>query len=472
MDSGKVTVPQVTEESGPDGEDENAEGTRRAARFKLAKTSSLFVTWVCMGLYGGITGPTVPDLGERLHTDYDSVGFAIAFRSMGKLIGSPAYGYLRDRFSSYADLLLGVALTVVSISVITKPWVSTVSVLASLFFVEGVFHSGINAVGNSMCVLMWKEKAAMPVHLLHFGYGLGALVSPLIATPFLSHRHGFNQTSSTNNETFTEEDIIFKESLIEIPYAIVSGFVLLTGMANVGFFLYKPFRRMTSLYGCTSYSNLREAPFLKDRPKSAVSILALFFLFNMMTVVMDRALGSFLFTYAMESGIGFSKGEAAYLNTGFFACYAGGRAIMGLLAHKIPVRYVLFSEVYLTAACSAIITFYGYDKRLILWVFSCSLAFFFGPVYPSGMAWVDRYVPLYGVVVAIFDIGSGIGAFISNWMSGYLISNLGPRSLLYFTFSAAGVLCLTMLIAQFIGNSRGDRHQAIKKEITVESEGK
>lgn len=105
----------------------------------------LFITNIFQGLYSGITGPTVPDLGERLHTDYDSVGFAMAFRSIGKMIGSLTCGYLRDRFSSKGDLLLGVALAVVSVSVVTKPWVPTVSLLAFLFFVEGFSHGGINS---------------------------------------------------------------------------------------------------------------------------------------------------------------------------------------------------------------------------------------------------------------------------------------------------------------------------------------
>lgn len=104
-----------------------------------------FITNIFQGLYSGITGPTVPDLGERLHTDYDSVGFAMAFRSIGKMIGSLTCGYLRDRFSSKGDLLLGVALAVVSVSVVTKPWVPTVSLLAFLFFVEGFSHGGINS---------------------------------------------------------------------------------------------------------------------------------------------------------------------------------------------------------------------------------------------------------------------------------------------------------------------------------------
>lgn len=326
-----------------------------------------------------------------------------------------------------------------------------------------------------MLVLMWKEKAALPVHFLHFGYGVGALISPLIARPFLSRHatlnitHGWNNLSADNDSMISEsttnatvKDIVVKESLIEIPYAIVSAFIFFIGLVYVGFFLFKPFRRLTAMLGSSSYSRPCDAPFLKDRPITAVPILVLFFFYYMMVNAIDRALGSFLFTYAVESDIGFSKGEAAYLNTAYFACYAGGRAIMGLIAWKFPVKFIMFSEVYLMTSCLAVITFYAYDKHLYLWVFSCLVAFFFGPIYPSGVAWVDRYVPMYGLVVAVFDLGDGVGAFASNSLSGYLISKLGPHSLLYFTFSVAVSLCVNIIIAQIIGSRRGDRHKPSK----------
>ncbi|XP_064601001.1 sodium-dependent glucose transporter 1B-like [Liolophura sinensis] len=420
-------------------------------KFKVMKSVCLVVTWICMGLYSGVTGPTIPDLCERLHTDYDSVGFALAFRSIGKMVGTMPFGYLRDRFSNAGDLLLGFVLSLVAL------------------------------MGNSMLVLMWKEKAALPVHFLHFGYGVGALISPLIARPFLSRHATINITrswtnlsadndsvslDSTNNATVIQKDIVVKESLIEIPYAIVSAFIFFIGLVYVGFFLFKPFRRLTAMLGSCSYSKPCDAPFLKDRPKTAVSILVLFFFYYMMVNAIDRALGSFLFTYAVESDIGFSKGEAAYLNTAYFACYGGGRAIMGLSALKFSVKFIMFSEVYLMTSCLAVITFYAYDKHLYLWVFSCLVAFFFGPIYPSGVAWVDRYVPMYGLVVAVFDLGDGVGAFASNSLSGYLISNLGPHSLLYFTFFVAVGLCVNIIIAQMIGSLRGDRHKLNKDKTT------
>ena len=36
-----------------------------------------------------------------------------------------------------------------------------------------------------MCIAMWREKSSSPLHLLHFGFGIGAVLAPQLARPFI-----------------------------------------------------------------------------------------------------------------------------------------------------------------------------------------------------------------------------------------------------------------------------------------------
>ena len=83
-----------------------------------------------------------------------------------------------------------------------------------------------------MILHIWGDQAAAPQHCLHFGYGVGSIISPQLARPFLSQKTMVNLSTAqdlyttvdtVNNQTLIE--MVTKESRLMYPYSIGSTFV-------------------------------------------------------------------------------------------------------------------------------------------------------------------------------------------------------------------------------------------------------
>ncbi|KAK3107804.1 hypothetical protein FSP39_022612 [Pinctada imbricata] len=68
---------------------------------------------------------------------------------------------------------------------------------------QGTFEGVIN-IGQKLLLEIWRENSASPMHALHLGFGVGSLIVPQIAEPFLaitSPPSTFNVTESANSFT-------------------------------------------------------------------------------------------------------------------------------------------------------------------------------------------------------------------------------------------------------------------------------
>ena len=55
--------------------------------------------FMIQGMYSEITGPTLPYLKQRVDSNYEQIGRALAARSVGFLTGSLTGGILCDRYN-------------------------------------------------------------------------------------------------------------------------------------------------------------------------------------------------------------------------------------------------------------------------------------------------------------------------------------------------------------------------------------
>ena len=58
------------------------------------------IYFVIQGMYSEITGPTLPYLKQRVDSNYEQIGRALAARSVGFLTGSLTGGILCDRYDT------------------------------------------------------------------------------------------------------------------------------------------------------------------------------------------------------------------------------------------------------------------------------------------------------------------------------------------------------------------------------------
>ena len=79
----------------------------------------------------------------------------------------------------------------------------------------------------------------------------------------------------------------------------------------------------------------------------------------------------------------------------------------------------------------------------MLWILSNVLSFVAAPTYSTVMVWSNQYLKPTGVVVAIIDLGIGVGNFSATWLGGFLFDNFGGQYIFYLSLLfAAFMLCI------------------------------
>src|SRR2546421_7979598 len=127
--------------------------------------------------------------------------------------------------------------------VASVPFMKSIVSLLSLFFTMGIVMGFVDASVNMFIIHIWGKENPPFMQALHFCYGVGALVAPLIARPFLlptvqSDDGKLLQTSiffdSPRNLSVTFEDVSRKSSpftaedvKLVYPYSIIAGYFFL-----------------------------------------------------------------------------------------------------------------------------------------------------------------------------------------------------------------------------------------------------
>ena len=140
------------------------------------------LTFVHMGAFLGIIGPTLLHLAAQTDTNVQGQAIILGLRSVGFFLGSLLAGFCFDRFGHGNELLL---ITFVLAGALTLFIPSTSSVYAY----------GLMSVGQAMtCGMMDNLVQVMIIkhfnanlnpfmQSIHCGFGIGALLSPIIVRP-------------------------------------------------------------------------------------------------------------------------------------------------------------------------------------------------------------------------------------------------------------------------------------------------
>ncbi|XP_069132718.1 sodium-dependent glucose transporter 1-like [Argopecten irradians] len=149
----------------------------------IIKILCLSLAFFSLGLCIAIPGPTLIDLGERVQTDTSHMALVFTARSVGYLFGALVGGFLFDIFDK--QLLLCVTLFLASLATCVIPWALTLVVLAVMFSLQGIAMGVLDTGGNALCVRIWGKRSSPYIQAMHFAFGIGAFIAPLLSQPFL-----------------------------------------------------------------------------------------------------------------------------------------------------------------------------------------------------------------------------------------------------------------------------------------------
>ncbi|MCB0062716.1 MAG: MFS transporter [Caldilineaceae bacterium] len=342
-----------------------------------------YAAFVGLGLVAASLGPTLPGLAAHTNTQLSAISMIFTARALGYLGGSMVAGWAYDRQAGHpivAAAIVAIAILMALVPIVPLLWI-LVGIVLLVGLAEGLMDVGVNA----LLVWLHHPDVGPAMNALHFFFGLGAFLSPLIVA----------------------QVILFSEDINWAYWAIA---LMLVPIALWLLRLPSPHAPKTD--------ETRE-PVAIDRLLAGLTILFLF-----VYVGIEVGFSGWIYTYAIAQ-THFTETQAAYLNSGFWGAFTLGRLISIPLAARLRPRYLLVGELALAMLCVGLILLWS-TSASVLWVGVCGTGLAISALFPVTLTWAGRHMTLTGRVTSWFFIGASIGAMFFPWFIGQFFENTGP----------------------------------------------
>ncbi len=244
------------------------------------------------------------------------------------------------------------------------------------------------------------------MNALHFFFGVGALISPLIVGLVLRYTGG-----------------------IAWSYRLLALLVLPAAV----WVMRLPAR-------CRRNAPQPNVP----RPAPVDTMLvALCMLFMMLVVGAEVSFGGWISSYAVKLQLATPE-IAAYLTSVFWGALTLGRLLAIPIALRVRPRTMLVTDI---VGCIVGITLLLLlpGSEVPLWSGAAIFGFSMASIFPTILSWAERRMTMTGTATSWFLVGASLGAIILPWTIGQFIETAGPRSVMLF------ILIDLLLLAGILG---------------------
>ena len=230
-------------------------------------------------------------------------------------------------------------------------------------------------------VKIWGEKSATGIAAIHFGYGVGAILAPILAEPFIAEPAG-NQTLAGNQTVIGNVTSSFgqgkdNEDRIDIPYFLMGTVAIFWALVTLAFYIHSRITRMRSPYEVKSekrksFRQIFSFDACPTGSKVYSSILMpLILIYIMLVAGGEETIKNFLYTFATENTrIPFTKEEASTLNSIFWLTYTAGRLVTVIACKYIPLVTLVGLMVSANLVNAFVLGIWGWKIRWVLWVWT------------------------------------------------------------------------------------------------------
>ena len=333
-------------------------------------------------------GPTLAALAEQTRSPLRSISLLFIARSMGFVVGSLWVGGLYDRVRVH--LFMSGGLVLMGGMIIVTPLAEHLAVLMGIFFLQGMTGSIVNVGGNTLVLWANHERVGPLINGLHFIWGVGASLSPILMTWTIIQSGGIHLGYSLL-------------ALLVVP--IACWIIRVPGPAHA-----------------RSAERAAEG----DGPSSLPVLIGLFlFLYT----GAESSMGNWIFTYGSKAA-GLSPTSASYLNSIYWGTLTVGRLAFIPLTIRLRPRVILLSALG-GALASATLLMVSREAGLSLWLGVAGLGLSFASIFPTTLAFAERRITLTGRLTGRFFACSSGGAMVLPWLIGQFYETTGPRVLLW-----------------------------------------
>ena len=348
-------------------------------------TTAYYLSFIVLGLTTAASGPSLLRLAEHTSSELDRIALIFVFGSLGYLIGSFLGGRAYDRLSghklmAFTMLLIGIASAIIPIS-------RSLNVLLFAMFLSGL-ASGILDVGCNT-LLMWThgDKAGPFMNGLHFFFGVGSLIAPLLLAQVLLRTGDIHW-------------LYWTFAIASLPIMIWL------------WFLPEPKHARSEEIKSSSF------------PIVPVALVMMLFV---LYVGLELGFGNWIYAYAFTLGLE-TEITAAYLVSAFWGSFTFGRLLGVWISTRLRSRTILFMDI-IGCAISTVLIMLWKDSSAVLWIGTFGLGLSMASIFPTLIMLAGERMQITGTITGLFLVGSGAGSMLMPWLIGQIFVGTGPKAM-------------------------------------------
>lgn len=366
-----------------------------------------------MGLATATLGPTLQALADQTGSSFDQISNLFTVKSLGFLLGSFFVGRTYDRVAGHRIFfiaLLGMALTLFLI-----PLVGQLTLLSVIILLLGLCLGSLDVGGNTLLVWVHREKIGPYMNGLHFIWGVGAVLTPLVLVGL---------TYIVSNDSSVALDVRWTYWIIGLLMIPIALWIIRLPSPTVA-----PPKAM------------------EEDESGHLMLLLLLGLFYFLYIGAEVSVTGWVYTYVTETGL-VSPTTAAYLASAFFAALTATRLIMIPVAVRFRPTPILTANLLICLACSILMVAMPLSWTAIL-VGVIGLGIGMSTIFPAMLAFAQNRMAVTGKTTSWIFLGASSGGMVVPRVVGRLFEG-NPQVVLY-----AILFCVVGTAAVFWVINRG-----------------
>ncbi|HHY80580.1 MAG TPA: MFS transporter [Thermoanaerobacter sp.] len=363
----------------------------------------IYLLMMLIGIVENVKGPLIINIKTFYGVDYTMMGLFLSVGSFGFILSTFLGGFLADKIGRKSVLISGLILIIAGILGIfaARKFIVFLIFAFVMNMGMGLLEIGINAVASIVFIV----NQALMMNLLHFFYGVGAIISP-------------NMTAKLLHINFSWQQVYLTVGAI--------AFILMLAALEI---------KMHGEKKHIARDKIDYIQILSDKRMWLFASMLGFYVASELGIG-NWAVTFFSAQYKMDNTI-----SSLYLGL-FFATFTFGRLVGGFIVERIG--YI--KSLFIFSLVSSILIASGMAGRNFAFLISVA-GFFYSIIFPTTIAIVMKEFKQHVTIIIaiILTISSTI-----NMLANFLIGRLNDIFGVFIGFSAILIFMILVVFMSLI----------------------